>query len=160
MKKKCFHLSLWFIFPPSVTIVSTLTFTLFHLPPRFHQEYLQTSVSTILKTRAKPKPCCSFKLLNQFTLLSLPKAPNEFLHLYLSFYCFHSVPASLIQTYCPKINRNWSYSILASFLDFLVCLNSFNHSIIYENLCGNYTLRMSLAQACHQGDQGVYSWRG
>lgn len=88
-------LLLWRILPPMAQHFYHLVLKTSSIPLLFFLRNIYKPVST-KTTKAKPKPCYSLKLINQFTFLYLPKVPNEFLHLYLSLYCSHSIPASLI----------------------------------------------------------------
>lgn len=108
-----YYPGLSFLLWPNNPITLFLTFTLFRFPsPSTFSLGISTNFNlnhTKNKNKKKLKPCYSFKLSNQFTFLSLSKAPNEFLYFYWLFYYVHSISASLIRIYSPKINKTWKH---------------------------------------------------
>lgn len=96
--KKYSFLLQWFILPslpwhlPSS--ISPFTF--------FRCVYKQTAIWVPLKIRTKAKPYCSFKLLTQFTFLSLAKVPNFYFIFVILLFAFS--PSALVWICCPKVH--------------------------------------------------------
>lgn len=106
----------------------------------FFRKLLQTSLSTILKTaKAKPKPCYSFKLLNQFYISFFAKGSKWIFTLKFVILLFSFSPGflnlNLLSPNTQKLETLLTVSYqeavhlfsLASSLNFLVCLYSFNN---------------------------------